>query len=64
MSKQPVMDRVLPQSDFKLYSLFPYQDNEIVGIITRKEIAALEPEFTPFPKRYEIEFLHMRWGWV
>ena len=26
-------------------------DNEIVGIITRKEIAALEPEFTPFPKR-------------
>ena len=51
MSKQPVMDRVLPQSDFKLYSLFPYQDNEIVGIITRKEIAALEPEFTPFPKR-------------
>jgi len=25
-------------------------DNEIVGIITRKEIAALEPEFTPFPK--------------
>ena len=25
-------------------------DNEVIGMITRKEIAALEPEFTPFPK--------------
>ncbi len=25
-------------------------DNEVLGVITRKEIAALEPEFTPFPK--------------
>ena len=24
-------------------------DNEVVGMITRKEIAALEPEFKPFP---------------
>jgi hypothetical protein len=25
-------------------------NNEVVGMITRHEIAALEPEFTPFPK--------------
>ena len=25
-------------------------DNQVIGMITRKEIAALEPEFTPFPK--------------